>query len=52
MDLNDLRVAVTVISLLAFLAVVVSTMRSSRRREFEEAAQLPFADEKPGEQTP
>jgi cytochrome c oxidase cbb3-type subunit 4 len=52
MDLNDVRIAVTVVSLLAFLAVVVSTMRRSRRAEFEEAAQLPFADEKSGEQRP
>ena len=49
MDLNDVRIAVTVISLLAFLAIVISTMKHSRRSEFEEAAQLPFAEEKSGE---
>ena len=45
MDINDVRVAVTVISLLAFVAIVVSTMKRSRRSEFEEASQLPFAEE-------
>ena len=49
MDLNDVRIAVTVISLLAFVAIVVSTMQRSRHSEFEEAARLPFADEKSGE---
>ncbi|MEI8266196.1 MAG: cbb3-type cytochrome c oxidase subunit 3 [Betaproteobacteria bacterium] len=49
MDLNDVRIAVTVISLLAFLVIVMSTMKGSRRSEFEEAARLPFADEKSGE---
>ena len=45
MDINDVRIAVTVISLLAFLALVASTMRRERRSDFEEAARLPFADE-------
>ena len=45
MDVNDLRSAVTVISLLLFVGLVVITMKSSRRSEFEEAAQLPFAED-------
>lgn len=45
MDINDLRIAVTVISLLAFLAIVVSTMKGTRRSEFEEAARLPFTED-------
>lgn len=45
MDINDLRIAVTVISLLAFLGLVAVTMQRSRQEEFEEAAHLPFADE-------
>ena len=49
MDVNDLRSAVTVISLLLFVGLVAVTMKRSRRREFDEAAQLPFADEKSGE---
>ena len=49
MDINELRSAVTVISLLLFVGLVAMTMKRSRRSEFEEAAQLPFADEKTGE---
>lgn len=50
MDVNDLRSAVTVISLLLFLALVVWTYSRSRKAAFDEAARLPFADEA-GEQT-
>ena len=45
MDINDLRSAVTVISLLLFVALVAITMKRSRRCEFEEAARLPFAED-------
>ena len=45
MDVNDLRSAVTVISLLLFLALVAWTWSRSRRAAFEEAAQLPFQEE-------
>jgi cytochrome c oxidase cbb3-type subunit 4 len=45
MDITDLRIAVTLISLVLFLAIVVSTWRRSRQGEFEEAARLPFAQE-------
>lgn len=45
MDVNDLRSAVTVISLLLFLALVAWTWSRSRKAAFDEAARLPFADE-------
>jgi cytochrome c oxidase cbb3-type subunit 4 len=45
MDVNDLRSAVTVISLLLFVGLVAMTLKRSRRSEFEEAAQLPFAED-------
>jgi cytochrome c oxidase cbb3-type subunit 4 len=45
MDINDLRSAVTVISLLLFVGLVAITMKPSRRSEFEEAAHLPFAED-------
>lgn len=45
MDVNDLRSAVTVISLLLFLALVVWTWSRGRKAAFDEAARLPFADE-------
>ena len=44
MDVNDLRIAVTVLSLLAFVGVVVWAYRSRNRKRFDEAAQLPFAE--------
>jgi len=46
MDINDLRAVVTVVSLLTFLAVVTWAygLKSNKKR-FEEAANLPFADE-------
>jgi|LakMenE18May11ns_1017448.scaffolds.fasta_scaffold5221325_2 cytochrome c oxidase cbb3-type subunit 4 len=45
MDINNLRSAVTVISLLLFVGLVAMTLKRSRRSEFEEAAQLPFAED-------
>lgn len=45
MDVNDLRSAVTVISLLLFLALVGWTWSRGRQAAFDEAARLPFADE-------
>jgi cytochrome c oxidase cbb3-type subunit 4 len=47
MDINDLRSAVTVISLLLFLALVAWTWSRRRRAAFEEAANLPFVEEAP-----
>ncbi|MCW5636858.1 MAG: cbb3-type cytochrome c oxidase subunit 3 [Rubrivivax sp.] len=45
MDLNDIRVAVTVASLVLFVALVLHTWSRRRRNEHEAAAALPFADE-------
>lgn len=45
MELNDIRSAVTVISLLLFIGIVAWAWSRARRADFEEAAQLPFADE-------
>jgi cytochrome c oxidase cbb3-type subunit 4 len=45
MDVNTLRIAVTVVSLLLFLGIAAWTWQRSLLAEFEEAAQLPFADE-------
>ena len=46
MDINDLRSIVTVLSLLTFLAIVFWAygLKSNKKR-FEEAANLPFADD-------
>ncbi len=45
MDINDLRSAVTVLSLLLFVGIIVWTWQRARRDAFEEAALLPFADD-------
>ncbi len=46
MDINDLRSIVTVVSFVTFLGIVwwAYGVKANRRR-FEEAANLPFADE-------
>lgn len=44
MDVNDARSAVTVLSLIVFVGIVVWAWSGRRRRSFDEAAQLPFAD--------
>jgi cytochrome c oxidase cbb3-type subunit 4 len=48
MDVNDLRIAVTVLSLLAFLALLAWVGAGRRREAFEEAARIPLADEPEG----
>ncbi|GMV47574.1 MAG: hypothetical protein AMXMBFR66_29720 [Pseudomonadota bacterium] len=45
MDLNDLRIAVTLASLALFLALVAHTWSRRRAREHEAAAMLPFQEE-------
>jgi cytochrome c oxidase cbb3-type subunit 4 len=44
MDLNDIRSAVTVLSLLVFLGIVAWAWSSRRRAGFDAAARLPFED--------
>ena len=45
MDINDLRVVVTVVSFIVFLGIVVWAYSRKRKRDFDEAAQLPFRGE-------
>jgi cytochrome c oxidase cbb3-type subunit IV len=45
MDINVLRSIITVLSLLAFIGIVVWAYSKNRRQQFEEAANLPFADD-------
>ncbi len=47
MDVNDLRIAVTVLSFIAFIGIVVWAWSRRNAARFDEAAQLPFIDEKP-----
>jgi cytochrome c oxidase cbb3-type subunit IV len=45
MDINDLRSAVTVISLLTFVGIIIWAWSRSKKADFDEAAMLPFQDE-------
>jgi len=44
MDVNDLRVAVTVVSMLVFIGIVAWAYSRKNRDSFDEAARLPFDD--------
>ena len=46
MDLNDVRVVLTVLGLLGFVAIVAWAYSKSARKGFKEASELPFADER------
>jgi cytochrome c oxidase cbb3-type subunit IV len=43
-DINTVRSAVTVISLLLFVALMVWTWQRKRKAGFDDAAMLPFLD--------
>ena len=45
MDVNILRIAVTVLSFAAFIGIVVFAVSRRNAASFSEAAQLPFLDE-------
>lgn len=45
MDANDLRVIVTVLLFVSFLGIVLWAYSSRQKDRFDEAANLPFADE-------
>jgi cytochrome c oxidase cbb3-type subunit 4 len=45
MDVNFVRGVITALSLLAFIGIVVWAYGSRRKKRFEEAAKLPFADD-------
>ena len=47
MDITALRVAVTVLSFVAFLGIVVWAWSRRRKRAFDQAANLPFMESKP-----
>lgn len=45
MDVNDLRIAVTVVSLLTFVGLMIWVGLGRNRAGFDEAARIPFADD-------
>ena len=50
MDINTIRVVITVAAMLAFMGIVVWAYSSRRKADFDAAARLPFEeDEIPGE---
>ncbi len=50
MDINDLRIAVTLASLVLFVALMVHTWSRRRIAEHEAAARLPFVEDEAGAQ--
>ena len=51
MDINDLRGLSTAFLMLAFLGLCIWAYSSKRKKTFDEAANLPFADEKLNQET-
>ena len=45
MDVNDLRIAVTVLSLLVFLGLLGWVLQARPRGAFDDAARMPLNDE-------
>jgi cytochrome c oxidase cbb3-type subunit 4 len=45
MDINDLRGISTAFLLVAFLGLIAWAYSSKQKKQFDEAANLPFADE-------
>jgi len=45
MDINDLRGISTALLMIAFISLCVWAYSKKRKRSFDEAANLPFADE-------
>ena len=52
MDVNDLRITVTVVSLMLFLALLISTWSRRRKAEYDAAAMLPFVGEEAPQSAP
>jgi cytochrome c oxidase cbb3-type subunit 4 len=52
MDINDLRSLVTVLSFAAFAGIVLWAWSGKRKTAFDEAANLPFADDDTPAQAP
>ena len=45
MDINDFRVISTVLMFIAFIGVWIWAWSKKRKKDFDEAANLPFEDE-------
>ena len=51
MDINDLRGISTALLMVAFISMCIWAYSKKRKRSFEEAANLPFADEEMNRRT-
>ncbi len=51
MDINDLRGISTAFLLVSFIGLVVWAYSRNRKKEFDDAANLPFADEEMNKRT-
>lgn len=51
MDTNDLRVVITVVLFISFLGIVFWSYSSRQKERFDEAANLPFADDEMQQRT-
>ncbi|NCF17370.1 MAG: CcoQ/FixQ family Cbb3-type cytochrome c oxidase assembly chaperone [Haliea sp.] len=51
MDINDLRGLSTLFLMISFIGVCVWAYSSKRKKTFDEAAQLPFADDELNQRT-
>ena len=51
MDINDLRGLSTVFIMATFIGLCIGAYSGKRKKEFDEAANLPFADEKLNQKT-
>ena len=49
MDINDLRGLTTLFVMIAFIGVCIWAYSGKQKKRFEEAANLPFADEEAAE---
>ncbi len=45
MEINDMRSVITLLAFIAFIGIVLWAYHGKSRRGFDEAAQIPFADD-------
>ena len=46
-SINTMRAAITIVSFLVFIGIVVWAWSGRRKRQFDEAARLPLEDDRP-----
>lgn len=51
MDINTLRGIATIFAMVAFIGVVIWAYSSYKKKDFDEAARLPFADDDEDQKT-